>query len=45
MYAEIFVTFTGILSGSVVFLASKLIILFIWSTAAALMVNSVLTGN
>ena len=39
MYADIFTTFSGILSGPVPFLASKLLISFIWTTVVALIFN------
>ena len=46
MYADIFTTCTGIVSGPLAFLASKLqIILFIWSTLAASIFNSVAAEN
>ena len=46
MYADIFTIFTGILSGPVAFLTSKrLIILFIWSTIAALILSSAVDRN
>ena len=46
MFADIFTTFTEMLSGPVAFLVSKLLInLFIWSTIVALIFSSAVGGN
>ena len=46
MFADIFTIFTGIYSDPVAFLTSKLLImLFTWSTVAALISSSAVAGN